>query len=451
VKEQQVDMVCFESYDQINLDESPVIVLKCGHIYTVETLDGVTKLTDFYRRGNDGAWEAVLPTTGQKIVSMPVCPDCRTPIRDVRRYGRVVTSAAVDVAEKKFVIKCGKVLAELRHKMDVLVKFFQSHKDSLQISIPLQELGIAWKKKVPETRDALLKGAVDSFLHEATEFSQCAFQSPARSVYELILSHHAIVTGNAQSKLKGIEAPRPASLFYGGANMLISQGNFLYASYLRSQWNSTSPKGLTKRIFHVLNTAVNCARMAFILYRDSANTEAAALAKFLELELDQEFVELFSSCPAGARPRIPVGFKSAFATLCPSNPRAPDTDFLSALKECRTKLLEHEIPIVRRSPSAVDMLGEPRIEKMEAWLKDGAFYQDFSASEMKLIVKTMNDTDFHSAGHWYKCPNGHLYTIGECGRAMQISLCPECGSTIGGTSHNLLADNTSAYDVESEA
>ena len=40
-------------------------------------------------------------------------------------------------------------------------------------------------------------------------------------------------------------------------------------------------------------------------------------------------------------------------------------------------------------------------------------------------------------GHWFKCPNGHYYCIGECGDAMQEVKCPECGAKIGAwtTSH----------------
>jgi len=36
---------------------------------------------------------------------------------------------------------------------------------------------------------------------------------------------------------------------------------------------------------------------------------------------------------------------------------------------------------------------------------------------------------------WYKCPNGHLYVVGECGRPMEESVCPECNEKIGGINH----------------
>jgi len=44
-------------------------------------------------------------------------------------------------------------------------------------------------------------------------------------------------------------------------------------------------------------------------------------------------------------------------------------------------------------------------------------------------------------GHWFTCPNGHPYVIGECGGAMVVSKCPDCGVNVGGTSHALLPNN----------
>ncbi|XP_038133385.1 E3 ubiquitin-protein ligase rnf213-alpha isoform X1 [Cyprinodon tularosa] len=40
--------------------------------------------------------------------------------------------------------------------------------------------------------------------------------------------------------------------------------------------------------------------------------------------------------------------------------------------------------------------------------------------------------------HWYRCPNGHPCTIGECGQPMQTSRCVDCGEMIGGNNHEPL-------------
>ena len=51
-------------------------------------------------------------------------------------------------------------------------------------------------------------------------------------------------------------------------------------------------------------------------------------------------------------------------------------------------------------------------------------------------------------GHWFKCPNGHPYTIGECGGAMQKSTCYECGAVIGGAQHRLEDGNQLAPEMD---
>jgi hypothetical protein len=65
-------------------------------------------------------------------------------------------------------------------------------------------------------------------------------------------------------------------------------------------------------------------------------------------------------------------------------------------------------------------------------------------AERKEIVHAMG----YKQGHWYKCPNGHIYSIGDCGGAMEKSKCNECGAEIGGGSHRLLASNSVATEMD---
>ena len=65
-------------------------------------------------------------------------------------------------------------------------------------------------------------------------------------------------------------------------------------------------------------------------------------------------------------------------------------------------------------------------------------------SERMEIVKAIG----LSKGHWFKCPNGHIYCIGECGGATVEAKCPECKATIGGTHHRLRSDNTHAPEMD---
>ncbi|XP_030388737.1 NFX1-type zinc finger-containing protein 1 [Gopherus evgoodei] len=51
-------------------------------------------------------------------------------------------------------------------------------------------------------------------------------------------------------------------------------------------------------------------------------------------------------------------------------------------------------------------------------------------------------------GHWFKCPNGHIYVIGDCGGAMERSKCPECKAVIGGVDHTLEHSNRLAPEMD---
>lgn len=42
------DMIMMTPYTEIDLDQSPIVVLGCGHFFTTETLDGLVSLKDVY-------------------------------------------------------------------------------------------------------------------------------------------------------------------------------------------------------------------------------------------------------------------------------------------------------------------------------------------------------------------------------------------------------------------
>jgi hypothetical protein len=66
------------------------------------------------------------------------------------------------------------------------------------------------------------------------------------------------------------------------------------------------------------------------------------------------------------------------------------------------------------------------------------------------LLPTMPDDEFQSllqaSGHvgWYKCPNGHPYSVGNCTWPMEETRCPVpgCGKKIGGSNHKAVAGVT---------
>ncbi|CAF1016198.1 unnamed protein product, partial [Brachionus calyciflorus] len=69
---------------------------------------------------------------------------------------------------------------------------------------------------------------------------------------------------------------------------------------------------------------------------------------------------------------------------------------------------------------------------------------EITKEERMMIVKAIG----LGLGHWYKCPNGHVYCIGECGGAMQRAKCPECKADIGGQDHTVTSGNQLASEMD---
>lgn len=100
-KEQVVDMILSTTLEDIDLTDSGLdnilITLPCKHTFTVETLDGVCGLRDYYKYEDDCWIKPTLPPPGS--VLSPVCPQCRGEISSPR-YGRVLKRCNLDLLER---------------------------------------------------------------------------------------------------------------------------------------------------------------------------------------------------------------------------------------------------------------------------------------------------------------------------------------------------------------
>ncbi|KAM8945862.1 LOW QUALITY PROTEIN: NFX1-type zinc finger-containing protein 1 [Pelodytes ibericus] len=67
-----------------------------------------------------------------------------------------------------------------------------------------------------------------------------------------------------------------------------------------------------------------------------------------------------------------------------------------------------------------------------------------SENERVMIVKAIG----LQTGHWFKCPNNHVYLITECGGAMEESKCPDCKAKIGGQNHMVDPSNALASEMD---
>ncbi len=108
-------------HESESLDELTITIPNCGHVFTVETLDGHCELDQYYRRdGPDGRWlglEAPPPGFRQP----PTCPTCRSAIT-APRYGRAFKRADLDILENNVAFHMSKSLKAVQVKMDIVSK-----------------------------------------------------------------------------------------------------------------------------------------------------------------------------------------------------------------------------------------------------------------------------------------------------------------------------------------
>ncbi|KAG9092170.1 hypothetical protein FS749_015949 [Ceratobasidium sp. UAMH 11750] len=117
-----VDLIMHTSLRDLEDDgslDSMTITLACGHVFTVETLDGITHLGDFYSRDNStGKWEhAITPETHGESRTRPVCPTCRGDITALR-YGRICKSSNLAIMQHNVSTRLSKSLSQAEKNLD---------------------------------------------------------------------------------------------------------------------------------------------------------------------------------------------------------------------------------------------------------------------------------------------------------------------------------------------
>jgi len=112
------DLILGTTLGELDLTASTMdhrtISLRCGHVFTVETLDGHCHMQSFYEFEHNPLTDAIryLDVKAPPIdfQTPPSCPTCRRPIT-ARRYGRVVKRANLDILERNVASTMSKSLS----------------------------------------------------------------------------------------------------------------------------------------------------------------------------------------------------------------------------------------------------------------------------------------------------------------------------------------------------
>lgn len=491
------------------LDELLLTIPSCRHTFTVETLDGHVGITDFYSQNEcTRQWSGLLAPIGFR--KPPTCPNCRVPIT-APRYSRVIKRADLDILERNVAAKMsrslGVVQAHVRNMSEETVQTFLSqHAASIvippskktpslkknksarkgalrttkDVHVPMsaqkldatnlelfhiqpkaaqiwkeatKQLSIAYKEvvAVAMTRSAHLRAweAAFSFLYER-EIQACA-NDPARMPRRP--REHAMRVAKIQ-----VGQPRPLAdrrflveAFWSTLDirmMLIRLAQIwldevkkreaFYPAFHRQEWATY--------IDFLLHTCRRDALQAFEIAEASESHRQLMRTALWQMRITlEQFRFQLSMC------KLNGTIKENRADLAETSVKHCKVaeqkmrDTIKVYMSKRADGLQTEEKWVQDNFSGAAQVIVDEWAAIERSIRLDTFHQPVSVEEKMQIVGALG---FANTGHYYNCPNGHMFVITECGGAMERSLCPECGETIGGTSHHLDPSNSRATEFD---
>jgi hypothetical protein len=133
------DIIIGSTFSEVDWEVERMIVLTCGHVYTMETMDMLMEMKDYYGGSVEEGWTSVkiLPTSP---MNAKTCPTCRTPIKNVRRYGRIINKFTLDIQNKKFLSKFDRQLKEISKQIIPLSEEMINKRNELKEALPKLEL-----------------------------------------------------------------------------------------------------------------------------------------------------------------------------------------------------------------------------------------------------------------------------------------------------------------------
>ncbi|KAF4439729.1 NFX1-type zinc finger-containing 1 [Fusarium acutatum] len=431
----RVDLLEFLSYTEVNLDESPIVVLGCGHFFTGETLDGLVGLDEVYTRDKEGAFDSLKDTTGSLSRKVPFCPDCKRPIRQfaTKRYNRLINRAVMDEICKRFIISGREALKMLEDQL-------RSEENSLSESRKSHPTIASWPQQLlTKKRYQRLKKLEDKSKDLAKKMGK--EHQPTKILIDRIATARVRATGDPMSLAVQMEAmklspPEPDTQIILGAKLLTIksqeiqfQDSIALLQVCRGKVSTTVIQGWLKDepllstidFFSSCHNLINEAKKANL-----PRTIASASLCYAKVS------QLATWCA-----------QTKDGTTTPT----PGDESVKKYVDRAKKFLEDALLQCGDLVNSEEL--KERLEEMSRLFEPQyhAVTPEELASIKSAMVSGPGGLATHS-GHWYNCVNGHPFAIGECGMPMEVARCPECGAPIGGTSHQPLAGVSRAHNME---
>ncbi|KAF5493564.1 NFX1-type zinc finger-containing protein 1 [Colletotrichum fructicola] len=423
-----VDLIMMSDYRSIDLDEEPCVFPDC----------------DVYDISPDGVPVAVKGGSQPFDLSetISVCPNCRGSLRNISRYGRIVRRGLLDESTKKFI-------SWSNSQWQRLSEAFFSAQDALQDTGKGEG---AFVFPVQKLEGYNLEGARHEQIAHLLKITGGSRHKAMRRVRNQIV--------NFLGRVKKDEQPyqRVAHLVwhvnrrrqrdttsFSFDESAIQMGSYLQAMTLLLRCDLLLVSDFVSLCRNSINSAVKSVKVDVSTYIKDCKEliHIAHIRNYARQEVEGHiFVGMFCSfvTPPSEEP----------ATAAMENGPQPTAGDLSSRSHERMKELGlHHLSVAKELMEKHPSTAVLESEYDTAWrmLHDGIFYSEVSSDEMRSVYQAMSK-EFLGTGHWYTCRNGHPFTIGECGMAMEATRCPECGEAVGGRNHQSAEGVRHARDIE---
>ncbi|KAJ9202236.1 hypothetical protein DTO164E3_3165 [Paecilomyces variotii] len=393
----------------------------------MENMDALMELRRHYKVDADGKPIAISSTSDPfSIEDIKRCAHCRGPLRDIARYGRLVRRALLDESTKKLIVSMNREYVPLAQEV------------SQQIQL-LQDTNIG-ERKLPWPKSIQIRGTRSEQCKKMRQIMNQLVPGRWKAILDVRGRIHDYCNRVALEE-------QPLIRVY---NMVeYARRRNITARSFEFDNNMLQTKGLLQGT--ALSLRVDIAFLSDLLtlkQRTSGDNYQTKVETSLEESMADcrnliHTAENSQRVPQQVEGHIFLAQLHALERSHATSPGAGEEHF----KHCRAALGQAR-SLCESHPGQAQGLSE-EVEGVEKMLTGSTFYTAVTSEERMAVVQAMA-REFSGTGHWYYCRNGHPFTIGECGAAMQRAACPECGAPVGGQHHQAAEGVTHASDMERE-
>ena len=359
------------------------------------------------------------------ISDIKVCANCRGPLRNIARYGRLVRRAILDESFKKLVLYMNREYVPLAQELPQRIQQLQDTKlerpirwtNTINIKGERNTLVECMRLIIPVEQNRRWKEILELRQRIATYQKRV---TPEEQPYARVRQ----LATNARRRQETVEISGDLEF---GSEVLQTKG-FLQGTALS------------------LRLDIALLGDFFELYRNTPKSG--------EIKVDMDLSTITEECEAlirnASKSKRLLHQAEGYIFLAQlhalERPYASTPEIAEQHLTQGTEAIDQAKALCNGHPAQTQGL-LTEIEGAEKMLRGTTFYTAVTNEERMAVIAAMA-REFSGTGHWYYCQNGHPFTIGECGMAMQRSVCPECGAPVGGQNHQAVEGVIHATDLE---